>query len=79
MSVTVTREGNEAALKITVAAKEVDKSFKQAVARIASQVRIPGFGHGNIIICPGRAVIVFCREARALHIVRIYPSGKAGM
>lgn len=47
MSVTVTREGNEAALKITVAAKEVDKSFKQAVARIANQVRIPGFRPGK--------------------------------
>ncbi|HAT97669.1 MAG TPA: trigger factor, partial [Acidaminococcaceae bacterium] len=47
MNVNVTREGNDAALKITVAAKDVDKSFKQAVARIANQVRIPGFRPGK--------------------------------
>ena len=46
MNVSVTREGNDAALKIAVTAAEVDKSFKQAVARIANQVRIPGFRPG---------------------------------
>ena len=48
MNVSVTREGNDAALKIAVTAAEVDKSFKQAVARIANQVRIPGFRPGSI-------------------------------
>ena len=43
MNVSVTREGNDATLKISVSAAEVDKSFKQAVARIANQVKIPGF------------------------------------
>ncbi|MBQ9698547.1 MAG: trigger factor family protein, partial [Acidaminococcaceae bacterium] len=47
MNVNVTREGNDAALKISVPAKEVDKSFKQAVARIANQVKIPGFRPGK--------------------------------
>lgn len=47
MNVNVAREGNEAALKITIAAAEVDKSFKQAVARIANQVKIPGFRPGK--------------------------------
>ena len=47
MNVSVTREGNDAALKIAVTAAEVDKSFKQAVARIANQVRIPGFRPGK--------------------------------
>lgn len=47
MNVTVTREGNEAALKITISAAEVDKSYKQAVARIANQVKIPGFRPGK--------------------------------
>lgn len=47
MNVNVAREGNEAALKITISAAEVDKSFKQAVARIANQVKIPGFRPGK--------------------------------
>ena len=47
MNANVTREGNEATLKISVSAKEVDKSFKQAVARIAGQVKIPGFRPGK--------------------------------
>ena len=47
MNVSVTREGNDATLKISVSAAEVDKSFKQAVARIANQVRIPGFRPGK--------------------------------
>ena len=47
MNVNVTREGNDAALKISVTAAEVNKSFKQAVARIANQVKIPGFRPGK--------------------------------
>ena len=47
MNVSVTREGNDATLKISVSVAEVDKSFKQAVARIANQVRIPGFRPGK--------------------------------
>ena len=41
MNVSVTREGNDAALKIAVTAAEVDKSFKQAVARIGITVKRP--------------------------------------
>ena len=47
MNVNVAREGNEAVLKITVPAVDVSKSFKQAVTRIASQVKIPGFRQGK--------------------------------
>jgi len=47
MNVNVAREGNEAVLKITVPAVDVSKSFKQAVTRIASQVKIPGFRPGK--------------------------------
>ena len=60
MNVSVTREGNDAALKIAVTAAEVDKSFKQAVARIANQVRIPHYGKAAVKeeafnICVNRA------------------------
>ena len=47
MNVNVTREGNEATLKITVPAVEVNKAFKQAVTKIANQVNIPGFRKGK--------------------------------
>lgn len=43
MNVTVERVGNDATLKITLPAEEVNKGFKKAVAKIAGQVNIPGF------------------------------------
>ncbi len=47
MNVQVTRNGNEATLKITAPAAEVNKGFKQAVAKIANDVKIPGFRKGK--------------------------------
>ena len=38
MNVTVERVGNDATLKITLPAEEVNKGFKKAVAKIAGQV-----------------------------------------
>ena len=47
MNVTVERVGNDAILKITLPAEEVNKGFKKAVAKIAGQVNIPGFRKGK--------------------------------
>lgn len=47
MNVTVERAGNDATLKITLSAEEVNKGFKKAVAKIAGQVNIPGFRKGK--------------------------------
>lgn len=47
MNVTVERVGNDATLKITLLAEEVNKGFKKAVAKIAGQVNIPGFRKGK--------------------------------
>jgi len=47
MNVTVTKEGNEATLKITAPAADVAKSFKQAVTKLANQAKIPGFRKGK--------------------------------
>lgn len=47
MNVTVERVGNDATLKITLPAEEVNKGFKKAVAKIACQVNIPGFRKGK--------------------------------
>ena len=47
MNVQVTREGNEATLHITAPAADVNKGFKQAVAKIANEVKIPGFRKGK--------------------------------
>lgn len=47
MNVTVERVGNDATLKITFPAEEVNKGFKKAVAKIAGQVNIPGFRKGK--------------------------------
>lgn len=47
MNVTVERVGNDATLKITLPAEEVNKGFKKAVAKIAGQVNIPGFRKGK--------------------------------
>lgn len=47
MNVTVERVGNDATLKITLPAEEVNKGFKNAVAKIAGQVNIPGFRKGK--------------------------------
>lgn len=47
MNVTVERVVNEATLKITLPAEEVNKGFKKAVAKIAGQVNIPGFRKGK--------------------------------
>lgn len=47
MDVTVERVGNDATLKITLPAEEVNKGFKKAVAKIAGQVNIPGFRKGK--------------------------------
>lgn len=47
MNVTLERVGNDATLKITLPAEEVNKGFKKAVAKIAGQVNIPGFRKGK--------------------------------
>lgn len=47
MNITVERVGNDATLKITLPAEEVNKGFKKAVAKIAGQVNIPGFRKGK--------------------------------
>ena len=47
MNVTVERVGNDATLKITLPAEEVNKGFKKAVAKNAGQVNIPGFRKGK--------------------------------
>lgn len=47
MNVTVERVGNDATLKITLPAEEVNKGFKKAGAKIAGQVNIPGFRKGK--------------------------------
>lgn len=47
MNVTVERVGNDATLKITLPAEEVNKGYKKAVAKIAGQVNIPGFRKGK--------------------------------
>lgn len=47
MNVTVERVGNDATLKITLPAEEVNQGFKKAVAKIAGQVNIPGFRKGK--------------------------------
>lgn len=47
MNVTVERVGNDATLKITLPAEEVNKGFKKAVAKIAGQVNVPGFRKGK--------------------------------
>lgn len=47
MNVTVERVGNDATLKITLPAEEVNKGFKKAIAKIAGQVNIPGFRKGK--------------------------------
>ncbi len=47
MNVTVERVGNDATLKITLPAEEVNKGFKKAVTKIAGQVNIPGFRKGK--------------------------------
>lgn len=47
MNVTVERVGNDATLKITLPAEEINKGFKKAVAKIAGQVNIPGFRKGK--------------------------------
>lgn len=47
MNVTVERVGNDATLKITLPAEEVNEGFKKAVAKIAGQVNIPGFRKGK--------------------------------
>lgn len=47
MNVTVERVGNDATLKITLPAEEVNKGFKKAVEKIAGQVNIPGFRKGK--------------------------------
>jgi trigger factor len=47
MNVQVTREGNEATLKITAPAADVNKGYKQAVTKIANEVKIPGFRKGK--------------------------------
>lgn len=49
MNVTVERVGNDATLKITLPAEEVNKGFKKAVAKIAGQVNIPGFRKGKAL------------------------------
>ena len=47
MNVTVERVENEATLKITAPAAEVNAGYKKAVQKIAEQVNIPGFRKGK--------------------------------
>ena len=47
MNVTVERVENEATLKITAPAADVNAGFKKAVQKIADQVNIPGFRKGK--------------------------------
>ena len=47
MNVTVERVENEATLKITAPAAEVNAGYKKAVQKIADQVNIPGFRKGK--------------------------------
>lgn len=47
MNVTVERVENEATLKITVPAADVNKGFERAVKKIANQAKIPGFRKGH--------------------------------
>lgn len=47
MNVTVERVGNEATLKITAPAAEVNAGYKKAVQKIADQANIPGFRKGK--------------------------------
>ena len=47
MNVTVERVENEATLKITAPAAEVNAGYKKAVKKIADQVKIPGFRKGK--------------------------------
>lgn len=47
MNVTVERVENEATLKITAPAVDVNKGYKQAVQKIANSVNIPGFRKGK--------------------------------
>lgn len=47
MNVTVERVENEAALKITAPAAEVNAGYKKAVQKIADQANIPGFRKGK--------------------------------
>lgn len=47
MNVTVERVENEATLKITALAAEVNAGYKKAVKKIADQVNIPGFRKGK--------------------------------
>lgn len=47
MNVTVERVENEATLKITAPAAEVNAGYKKAVQRIADQANIPGFRKGK--------------------------------
>ena len=47
MNVTVERVENEATLKITAPAAEVNAGFKKAVQKIADQANIPGFRKGK--------------------------------
>lgn len=47
MNVTVERVENEATLKITTPAAEVNAGYKKAVKKIADQVNIPGFRKGK--------------------------------
>ena len=47
MNVTVERVENEATLKITAPAAEVNAGYKKAVQKIADQANIPGFRKGK--------------------------------
>ena len=47
MNVTVERVENNATLKITAPAQDVNAAFKQAVAKVANSANIPGFRKGK--------------------------------
>ena len=47
MSISVEKVGNEATIKLGLAAVEVNKGFNKAIAKINKQVNIPGFRKGK--------------------------------
>ena len=61
MNVTVERVENEATLKITAPAAEVNAGYKKAVQKIADQANIPGFRKGKL-----RVLSLKCTMAKKL-------------
>ena len=75
MNVSVERNGNEATVKIDAPVEVVGKAFKDAVAKLANEVKIPGFRKGK---APRNIIEMYCGKdsvkAEAFEIVanRVY-------